>query len=85
MAPSRHADRVKRFFGIDPDDTLADLTYDNDGSYYETEPTTKDVLLELFPSLPGIARYFKELFPFLGWIFHYNLTWLLGDLIAGQQ
>ncbi|KAI0458238.1 sulfate permease [Xylaria acuta] len=51
--------------------------------YYETEPTVKEYLLEHRPTLAGVGRYLYSLFPFLNWIFHYNLTWLLGDLIAG--
>ncbi|KAI1734614.1 sulfate permease [Xylaria scruposa] len=51
--------------------------------YYETEPTVKEYLFEHRPTLTGIGRYLYSLFPFLNWIFHYNLTWLLGDLIAG--
>lgn len=84
MAPSKYGDRVKRFFGIEPDETVDDSTYYEDGAYLESEPSIKDFLLELFPTVGGITAYFKELFPFLGWIFHYNLTWLLGDIIAGE-
>ncbi|KAI8631446.1 sulfate permease [Xylariaceae sp. FL1651] len=51
--------------------------------YYEKEPSVKEFLLEHRPTLAGVSRYFYSLFPFLGWIFHYNLTWLMGDLIAG--
>ncbi|KAI1153864.1 sulfate permease [Nemania diffusa] len=51
--------------------------------YYETEPTVKEYLLEHRPTLEGVGRYVYSLFPFLEWIFHYNLTWLLGDVIAG--
>ncbi|KAI1264598.1 sulfate permease, partial [Xylariaceae sp. FL1019] len=52
-------------------------------NYYETEPTVKEYLREHAPTLGGVRRYFRSLFPFLGWIFHYNTTWLLGDFIAG--
>ncbi len=84
MATSTTTDRVKRFFGIEPDQTVTDPTLYDDGSYVEDEPSVKEVLFELFPTIPGILRYLQELFPFLGWIFHYNLTWLLGDFIAGE-
>jgi hypothetical protein len=30
-----------------------------------------------------IKNYFLSLFPFLTWIYRYNLTWFGGDLIAG--
>jgi sodium-independent sulfate anion transporter 11 len=84
MAPNGLGERVKRFLGIDPNDTLDDSAYYDDGSYIETEPSIKDLLLDFMPTLPGLIRYLHELFPFLGWIFHYNLTWLLGDVIAGK-
>ncbi|KAH8160970.1 hypothetical protein CIB48_g7277 [Xylaria polymorpha] len=51
--------------------------------YYEVEPSVKEYLLEHRPTLAGAGRYIRSLFPFLDWIFHYNLKWLLGDLIAG--
>jgi len=84
MASGNRVDRVKRFFGIDPDAVLDDSALYDNGSYVEEEPSVKEALFELFPTIPGILRYLKELFPFIGWIFHYNLTWLLGDVIAGE-
>jgi len=84
MAPNKHADRVKRFFGIDPNQALDDSVFYDDGSFVEEEPSVKEALFHLFPTVPGILSYLRELFPFLGWIFHYNLTWLLGDFIAGE-
>lgn len=32
---------------------------------------------------PKTVAYFKSLFPFMNWIAQYNLTWALGDAIAG--
>ena len=84
MASPKRTDGIKRFFGIDPDQVFDDSVYD-DGTYTEEEPSVKEALFELFPTLPGTLNYFKTLFPFLGWIFHYNLTWLLGDVIAGES
>lgn len=84
MAQTPFSDRVKWFFGIDPDEKLDDGALLDDGSYLETEPTTKEFLYSLFPTLEGITAYLHSLFPFVGWIFHYNLTWLLGDFIAGR-
>jgi len=80
---TRRRDRVKKFFGIDPDDRLDDSVYFNDGSFVEVEASTREFLLELRPTIAGTASYLRELFPFLGWILHYNATWLLGDFIAG--
>ena len=83
MSSNPWADRVKGLLGIDSDDTLDDSVFFDDGSFTESEPSTKDWLLGLLPTGAGIVRYLRELFPFIGWIFHYNLTWLLGDIIAG--
>lgn len=33
--------------------------------------------------LGKIKEYFISLFPILKWIFHYNITWLYSDLVAG--
>ncbi|KAK0701712.1 sulfate transporter family-domain-containing protein [Lasiosphaeria miniovina] len=83
MAPSPLADRVKRFFGIDPELRLDDSSYYEDGSYVEHEPSVRAWLFWLLPTGPRVKAYLYELFPFVGWIFHYNFTWLLGDFIAG--
>lgn len=53
-------------------------------TYVEKEPSTKDWLREHAPSRSGFKAYIISLFPFWNWIFHYNLTWLLGDIIAGM-
>ncbi|CAO2658051.1 Nn.00g073110.m01.CDS01 [Neocucurbitaria sp. VM-36] len=52
-------------------------------TYVEKEPTAKEWISRLKPSLSGVQRYLRSLFPFWNWIFHYNLTWLFGDVIAG--
>lgn len=49
----------------------------------ETEPTAAEWLSKFKPSGHGVQRYIRSLFPFWNWIFHYNLTWLFGDIIAG--
>jgi len=85
MAQTTKADRVKRFFGIDPEDKLNDGQLFDDGSFIEDEVSTRDYLRSLIPTKTSTQNYFKELFPFLGWIFHYNLTWALGDFIAGES
>ena len=84
MATSTTTDRVKRFFGIEPDPIVDDPAFYDDGSYVEEEPSVKEALFALFPTVPGILRYLHELFPFLGWILHYNLQWLIGDFVAGE-
>lgn len=52
--------------------------------YSEDDPTVAEWAAELVPSLRDVGRYFYNLFPFLSWIGKYNLTWFLGDLIAGE-
>ncbi|CAA9966846.1 Sulfate permease [Pyrenophora teres f. maculata] len=52
-------------------------------SYTEREPTAREWLSQFKPSAAAIKRYIRSLFPFLDWIFHYNMTWLFGDFIAG--
>ena len=49
----------------------------------EHEPTALEWLSKFKPSGAAILRYIRSLFPFVNWIFHYNLTWLFGDIIAG--
>ncbi len=49
----------------------------------EAEPTAGEWLSQFRPSGSAIGRYFSSLFPFTNWIIHYNLTWLVGDIIAG--
>ncbi|KAF2470897.1 sulfate permease 2 [Lindgomyces ingoldianus] len=56
---------------------------DSADTYVESEPTTKEFLLQYRPTTAGFLHYIRTLFPFWNWIFHYNLTWLLGDVIAG--
>ena len=53
-------------------------------TYVEREPTAKEYLSQFKPTGHGFQRYIKGLFPFWSWIFHYNTTWLLGDIIAGK-
>jgi solute carrier family 26 (sodium-independent sulfate anion transporter), member 11 len=55
----------------------------NGSGYVEAEPTFADYIRSITPNGPAVKEYFISLFPFLTWIFHYNLIWLTGDLIAG--
>ncbi|KAF2868640.1 sulfate permease 2 [Massariosphaeria phaeospora] len=52
-------------------------------TYVESEPTVREWVSKFKPTAGGFQRYIKSLFPFWGWIFHYNVTWLFGDIIAG--
>jgi sodium-independent sulfate anion transporter 11 len=54
-----------------------------DHSFVEEPPQVLEYLESLIPSGKELYRYLISLFPFLSWIGHYNLQWLLGDLVAG--
>jgi sodium-independent sulfate anion transporter 11 len=83
---SRIGQTVAKVLGIHPEKHRPppDPVADGD-TYYEKEPTTKEFLLEHRPTVGGLQRYLRSLFPFWSWIFHYNLVWLIGDLIAGGK
>ncbi|KAF2119312.1 sulfate permease-like protein [Lophiotrema nucula] len=51
--------------------------------YNETEPTVAEWFSQFKPTASGFKHYLRSLFPFWSWIFHYNFTWLAGDIIAG--
>lgn len=50
--------------------------------YEEREPTVKEFIVHCIPTARGTLAYIRSLFPFIDWIFHYNLTWMFGDIIA---
>ncbi|KAK3714668.1 hypothetical protein LTR37_007648 [Vermiconidia calcicola] len=52
-------------------------------SYTEDEPTAGEWLRSQRPTMQTVRQYFVDLFPFLKWIFRYNVQWLIGDLVAG--
>ncbi|KAJ5316359.1 hypothetical protein N7476_006666 [Penicillium atrosanguineum] len=49
----------------------------------EADPTVLDWLNDAVPSGPQLIQHFIRMFPFMKWIKHYNVQWLIGDLIAG--
>jgi sodium-independent sulfate anion transporter 11 len=51
--------------------------------YTEPEPTVGEWLRSLLPTLQGALRYIRSIFLFTQWLPRYNLTWLVGDSIAG--
>ena len=94
MAPrARHA--VAKALGIklqehDPFQELdrpgASMMSDHtDHSFVEEPPEVLDYLNNLIPSGNQLYNYVVSLFPFLAWIGHYNLQWLIGDLVAGKK
>ncbi|GME45235.1 sulfate permease II [Neofusicoccum parvum] len=93
MAPTRKdiGRALAKPLGIDVDyrdepkfddntDTLSGSTVE---LFYEDEPTAKEYLSRFKPTTSGLLRYIRSLFPFWSWIFHYNLQWLTGDVVAG--
>ena len=60
------------------------FSIDGGESYVENEPTAGEWLHEITPSGQDILNYIIRLFPFLTWIGHYNVQWLIGDLVAGM-
>ncbi|KAF2259564.1 sulfate permease-like protein [Lojkania enalia] len=88
MAPNAAARIVANLLSIDLDyrkeyqESLA-TSADSVEPYLEEEPTVKEWLFSFTPTKAGVVNYFRSLFPFWSWIFHYNLTWLAGDIIAG--
>ncbi|KAJ1799180.1 hypothetical protein LPJ59_002007 [Coemansia sp. RSA 2399] len=53
-------------------------------AYVEPRASSKEWLKQnVMPTRSGTAAYAKSLFPIFTWIYRYNWTWFLGDLIAG--
>jgi sodium-independent sulfate anion transporter 11 len=69
----------------DPLENSGALSASSVDTYVEQEPTAIEYLSKFKPSFTAFKRYLRSLFPFLDWIFHYNLTWLFGDIIAGKM
>lgn len=52
--------------------------------YHEHNVTVVDWFKKVFADPLGKVKfYLTSLFPILQWIFHYNIKWLYGDLVAG--
>ncbi|KAK5663668.1 hypothetical protein OQA88_4099 [Cercophora sp. LCS_1] len=91
--PSRAGRLTAKVLGIKLQDaepyrdeaTFADpvLSGHNGEAFVEEPPTVADFLAGLRPSKSQAVEYIFSLFPFLSWIGHYNLQWLIGDLVAG--
>lgn len=93
-APSK-AHRLARLVGIDPDyrrryepeeaiNSTAQSMSEDVELFIEDEPTVAEWLKNHAPTAANVRTYLGELLPFWSWIFHYNGTWLLGDIIAGK-
>ncbi|KAJ6445840.1 sulfate permease [Purpureocillium lavendulum] len=51
--------------------------------FIEERVATSEWIRDQLPSPAGVVGYARSLFPCLGWLPHYNLRWLTGDIIAG--
>lgn len=51
--------------------------------YEEPEPSVREWLRSLIPRNGASLRYIRSIFLFAQWLPHYNLTWLVGDSVAG--
>lgn len=78
-------ERLQRAFDsqhYEADDDIPSIS--NADLFIEREPTVAEFLQEITPSRQAVGRYVYNLFPFIQWIGKYNVTWLIGDLVAGM-
>jgi len=76
--------RVAKILGIDasrPEEHIPPIA--NADPYAETDPSVSEWTRQHVPTARDAGRYVYNLFPFISWIGKYNLTWFLGDMIAG--
>lgn len=71
---------VKRVLGLEI--PINPLDKDTE-SHHETDPTVLGWLNDIVPSGRQLLQHFIRMFPFMKWVKHYNVQWLIGDLIAG--
>ncbi len=88
LSPAKYLhDTARRVLGIDQHETHsppANLPHDDlVDPYEEPEPTVGEWLRSLAPTKEGPLRYVRSVFLFAEWLPRYNLTWLLGDSVAG--
>ena len=77
--------RLAEGLGFKSDEREHDIPeLSNADVYIEPEPTVIEFLTDFVPTWGGVGSYFYNLFPFLRWIYKYNLTWFMGDLVAGM-
>lgn len=76
--------KLAKYVGVDAEDSREPLPKDLPAdAFLETPAATEEFIREILPTGAGVKRYVLSLFPFVTWIHHYNLIWLMGDLIAG--
>lgn len=87
-ASTRLGHSLAKILGIQVDyrqENREDRSISSSETFVDVEPTAKEWLSKFKPTKSGATAYITSLFPFLQWIFHYNLQWLTGDLIAGKS
>ncbi|KAG4434587.1 hypothetical protein IFR05_009943 [Cadophora sp. M221] len=80
----------KRVFHVEPNAGLNEkLLLEKDAKsaivapYVEEEPSIKQWFMSMRPTRSYAFYYIRSIFPFTTWITRYNLSWMLGDGIAG--
>lgn len=87
-ASTRTGHFLAKLLGIQVDyrrEVREDQSISSSETFVDREPTAKEWLSKFIPTTAATKAYILSLFPFLQWIFHYNLQWLTGDLIAGKS
>jgi len=57
---------------------------ENHGNHHvDPEPTVGEWFRSLAPTKRDTIKYLEDSFPCSKWILNYNISWLVGDLIAG--
>jgi hypothetical protein len=87
-ASTRAGHFLAKILGIQVDyrrEVREDQSISSSETFVDREPTAKEWLSKFTPTTAATKAYVLSLFPFLQWIFHYNLQWLTGDLIAGKS
>lgn len=77
--------KVERPIAYQDEVTRGESVFSADDSWVEEPPHTIDAVADIIPTGKEIVDYLISLFPFLQWIGHYNVQWLIGDLVAGTS
>ncbi|KAF4121428.1 solute carrier family 26 (sodium-independent sulfate anion transporter), member 11 [Geosmithia morbida] len=83
MPSSERRAQVAKLFGIDarPEEPIPTISHAD--PYAEDDPSVSEWAEQFIPSFDDISNYFVNLLPFTRWITKYNLSWFVGDLVAG--
>ncbi|RKF76011.1 Sulfate permease 2 [Golovinomyces cichoracearum] len=71
-------DVLRQFYGA------GSIFSDQNVSFYiEDDPSVFDWVRNRVPKPSKLITYTRSLFPFISWISNYNISWFMGDLVAG--